>query len=146
MRPILIAVAVFGVSNSVFSLEPAVSGDTVKTVCAGSACVNAELADTADKRAKGLMFREGLDENSGMYFVFEEEGRHSFWMKNMKFGLDIIWIDGNNRIVGIDKNVLPCKDACEPIIPDAEVKYVLEVNSGFADRNRVKTGEEVFVR
>jgi uncharacterized membrane protein (UPF0127 family) len=78
-----------------------------------------------------------------MLFVYQEEGAHSFWMKNMRFPLDIIWIDRNNRIVDIYEFALPCKDFCKTITPRANAKLVLEVNAGFIAKNRIRVGNKV---
>jgi len=55
--------------------------------------VRAELADTSDRRTTGLMFREFMEKDSGMFFVFSSAGLHSFWMKGTKLPLDILWLD-----------------------------------------------------
>ena len=89
------------------------------------------------------MFRKYLPEDRGMLFVFEEEKIHSFWMKNMLFPLDIIWMDNHKRIVDIYKEALPCKDLCKTITPKAQAKFVLEVNSGFVEKNQLKIGDSV---
>lgn len=78
-----------------------------------------------------------------MLFVFEKEEVQSFWMKNMKFPLDIIWIDKDKRIVDIKINVLPCNGSCAGLMPQAKAQYVLEVNAGFTEKNRVKVGDRV---
>ena len=135
---LVIIVFIIAVFSSLCLSQP--SG---RRVCFENVCVQAEVADTESKRQLGLMFREGLAENQGMLFVFEEEGRHSFWMKNMKFPLDIIWIDEDWRVVQIKTNVQPCKDSCESITAQAKAKYVLEVNAGFAGRNKIKIGGKV---
>lgn len=111
--------------------------------CFGQTCVKIELADTPAKRELGLMFRNGMANDSGMLFVFEQEGLPSFWMKNMKFPLDIIWIDNNKRIVDITENAQPCTQHCPNIIPKITVRYALELNSGFVATNRLKVGDAV---
>ena len=105
--------------------------------------MRATLADTPEKRSLGLMFRKRLPPDEGMLFVFEEERRHSFWMKNMNFSLDIIWIDRDKRIVDIKAGLKPCSGHCQSYVPAQESVYVLEVNSGFADRHQVKIGQRV---
>ncbi len=105
--------------------------------------IQVELADTPQKHALGLMFRKELLGNSGMLFLFKEEGKYSFWMKNMNFPLDIIWIDKDKKIVDIRKNVPVCRDSCESLIPLVKARYVLEVNAGFVDKYQIKLGDEV---
>lgn len=101
--------------------------------------------DSEAQKMRGLMYRESLAWKSGMLFIFDKEAQYSFWMKNMLIPLDIIWIDSNKKIVDITQDALPCKGqaACESIIPVAGAKYVLEVNSGFTDKNQIKIGDFV---
>jgi uncharacterized membrane protein (UPF0127 family) len=121
----------------------AIAVETLKQVCFKNACIRVEIADTYEKRKAGLMFRESLPENQGMLFIFDSEDYYSFWMKNMRIPLDIIWIDKDKRIVDIKADVPPCKDSCEGLPSNAKAKYILEVNVGFAERNGIKIGDEV---
>lgn len=89
------------------------------------------------------MFRKNFPENQGMFFIFEREDRYNFWMKNMQIPLDILWIDQGKRIVDIKTNVPPCGASCEGLTPRDKAQYVLEVNTGFAERNRIKIGDRV---
>ena len=109
----------------------------------GDAAINLELAITPAERAKGLMHRKYLEENSGMLFVFEQEGKPEFWMNNTLIPLDIIFIDSNKKITDI-MAAEPCKkEPCKSYTPKAEAKYVLELNSGFAEKHNIQIGEEV---
>ncbi len=105
--------------------------------------INAELADTIPKRIKGLMFRESLPKNNGMLFIFDKESYHGIWMMNMRFPIDIIWIDSNHKIVDIVKDAQPCKIICPSHKPKEKAMYVLEVNAGFADKHKIKIGNIV---
>ena len=108
--------------------------------------VNVEIADDNDERARGLMFRENLDQNEGMLFVFDDEDYRSFWMKNTLIPLGMIFIDKNFKIVDI-KNAGPCKeDHCTPYKSYKPAQYVLEVNSGFTTENNVQVGDRVILR
>ena len=112
-------------------------------VCFDDDCFAVEVASTPQERAKGLMFREHLDPDKGMLFIFEREGRYSFWMKNTKLALDMIWIDDQARVVFIKKNAQPClQDPCPSIRPDGEAKYVLEVVAGTAGRIGLTTRDK----
>ena len=114
-----------------------------KKVCIGKACVLAEVADTPAKRVKGLMFRDSLPQGKGMLFVFEQEKVHGFWMKNMHFPLDLLWINSAKTIVDIYPHALPCKDICKTLAPRAAARFVVEVNAGFVAKNRVQVGDSV---
>lgn len=119
--------------------------ESTKKVCIKDICVQAEIADSEAEKTRGLMYRQSLAWESGMLFIFDEELLHSFWMKNTLIPLDIIWIDSDKNIVDITQNALPCKEEqeCESIIPVLEVKYVLEVNSGFTEQNKIRVGDKV---
>ena len=110
-------------------------------VCIKGVCVNAEVASTEFEAEQGLMERSSLAQDQGMLFVFEEEKVRAFWMKNMRFPLDIIWADADRKIVDIHENVPPCEATCPDIIPQAPVKFVLEVNSGFVKKNKIQVGD-----
>ncbi len=100
------------------------------------------IADTEPRRVRGLMFEDPLPYDQGMIFVFEESGLYSLWMLNMQFSIDMIWFDQDGKVVHIEKDVPPCKTAleittCQSIIPDEEAVYILEVTSGFVDKNNI---------
>ncbi len=123
----------------IFSLTCLVA--SFKKVCLKNICIEAEIADSAQERQQGLMSREHLAEDQGMLFIFDEESIPSFWMKNMRFALDILWIDKEKRIVGITQNAQPCVSSCPGLAPDKKVKFILELNSGFVRKNEIKIGE-----
>lgn len=124
-------------------LSRACAGGVSKEVCFKNACVKAEIADSDYTRQMGLMFRQGLSLGQGMLFIFGEEGRHAFWMKNVEFPLDIIWISEEKQVVYMVSGVLPCDGDCETILPNKEAKYVLEVGAGFIEKHDIKIGDEV---
>ena len=106
-------------------------------------CVEVEVVHKPKDLMRGLQFREFLSPHAGMLFVFPVLARHSFWMKDTKISLDMIWMDYDRRIVYIKKNVPPCReDPCPVYTPDEEAMYVLEVNSGYADILGLKTGDQ----
>ena len=111
--------------------------------------ITAEVADTPEKRELGLSYRTTLDENAGMLFVFENPNIPFFWMKDMNFPLDIIWIM-DNKVIDIDKNVpIPKKgtplNQLPTYSPSDKINYALEVNAGFADKNKIKIGDGVTI-
>lgn len=105
-----------------------------------------DVAETMGARAKGLSGREKLDKDEGMFFIFGTAGNYGFWMKDMKFPIDIIWIK-NDRVVGITPNVRPQAGASDfglkLYYPPEPVKHVLEVNAGTAAAMGFKIGDEV---
>jgi len=100
-----------------------------------------EIVDNSDKLSKGLGNRNSLCEKCGMLFEFSEEGKKTFWMKGMKFDLDIIWIKGE-EIVYIAKNV--SHDSLKTITPQVEVSRVLEINAGLVDKYGIEVGDRVY--
>jgi hypothetical protein len=101
-----------------------------------------QIADTESRRIRGLMFQDQLPYDQGMIFVFKEPGPHSLWMLNMQFPLDMIWFDQDGKVVHIEKDIPPCKTAleittCQSIIPSEDAIYVLEVTSGFVEKNNI---------
>lgn len=109
--------------------------------------ISVELADTKEKRAKGLGGRENLASNSGMLFIFPKEDKYQFWMKEVKFPLDLIWIR-KTEVVDIIKDAKPPepgqKDETLPIyLPREPVDMVLEVTGGFVDMHNIKIGDTI---
>ena len=101
-----------------------------------------EIADTVDTRRKGLSDRGALPIDQGMLFIFDQENvSPPFWMKDMKFAIDIIWIN-DNKIIQIDKNVKPDFDS-KLYLPTEPVDNVLEVNAGFSETNNLQVGDFV---
>jgi len=106
-----------------------------------------ELAIAPEERARGLGYREALAPGTGMLFVAEESEPQTFWMKGMRFCLDIVWIDGG-EIVGAAENACPdpagTPDAQrERFSSPAPVQYVLEVPAGWLDANGFGPGTPV---
>jgi len=108
----------------------------------GETEISVEVADTNAERSLGLSGREALLPNSGMLFYFEGPGNYGFWMKDMKFSIDIIWIDENYRVAGIEKNIKP-ETYPSVYYPPTPIKYVLEVPAGFADLHQITVGAVV---
>ncbi len=109
--------------------------------------IEVEVAKTEEERIKGLSQRESIGNYQGMLFIFpEKDVEPTFWMKNMKFPLDIIWIN-DGKIIKIDENVDYPKDNTQQNLPlykpPTPVDFVLEVKAGFSKENGWKTGHSV---
>lgn len=113
------------------------------TACFADDCFLVEVAITDAEQQRGLMFREYLDKDKGMLFIFDGEEIHSFWMKNTLIPLDIIWINQGQEIVFIAENTQPCHETCLPIDSKQKAKYVLEINGGLARELGLNVGEKV---
>jgi uncharacterized protein len=123
--------------------EPA-KDEFVKVHLPDGFAVTAELAVTDDDRQQGLMYREKMEENQAMLFVFEGEDIHAFWMKNMRFAIDILWLDAQKRVVHLEAGVPPCAaDPCPSYVPKAAATYVLELKSGAAERHALQLYKRV---
>jgi uncharacterized protein len=106
---------------------------------------NTEIADTADLQTLGLSYRKSISKNSAMLFVFADSGVYSFWMKDMNFPIDIIWLDSDKTITYIEKNLSPSTYP-QTFGPTTPSKYVLEVAPGTADRLGVHVGNKLFFK
>lgn len=101
-----------------------------------------DLALTSEAKEKGLSGKEKLKEDESMLFVFNHTGQYSFWMKDMNFPIDIIWIDENFRVVYIKENAQP-ESYPEAFVSNKGARYVLEVFSSFSEKNNLKEGDKV---
>jgi len=97
-----------------------------------------ELAQTPEQHAQGLMNRDKMDENKGMLFIFDAEETHTFWMKNTKIPLDIIFMNENRTVVEIYEAEPCASDSCP--IYSANAQYVLEINGGLAKTKSITKG------
>ncbi len=105
------------------------------------AAVKVEIADTPSARETGLMYRDRLSSDAGMIFVFKAPDQLSFWMKNTKIPLDMIFADGGGRVVGIVANAEPYSETPRGVGADSQ--YVLEVNGGFAASHHIEPGDRM---
>jgi len=109
--------------------------------------VSVEIAATDPARMRGLMFRQSLEGDQGMIFVFPRVGFYPFWMKNTLIPLDMLWLDPEGRVVSIAPSVPPCRtEPCPEYPPRAEALYVVELTSGFAGRHSVKEGDRLVLQ
>ena len=102
--------------------------------------VDAWVADTPAARSRGLSVADELQEDQGMLFVFDQSSNWPFWMKNMKFPIDIMWLNKDKEIVFIKQNAHP-DDYSESYLPETEALYVFEVVEGFVKKNNLEIGD-----
>jgi len=108
------------------------------------ATITLELALTEDERGAGLMFRDYLAPDRGMFFVFDEQDRWPFWMKNTFIPLDIVWLSGDGTVVDVRAGAEPCRsDPCPSYLPSDKAWAVLEINAGLAAKHGLKAGQRV---
>lgn len=110
----------------------------------GSINIPVEVAETETAREKGLSGRPSLDKDKGMLFIFSKPDFYQFWMPDMNFPIDIIWIN-DGKVVGITPNVSNDFDPKNPRIysPPQPAQYVLEVSAGFSTEKNIKIGDAV---
>ncbi len=102
-----------------------------------------QIAKTPRQIEKGLGGQNSISEKEGMLFIMPSAKRYLFWMKDMKFPIDIIWIY-NNNIIDINKNIPISNNSDLPVYKSIiHANYVLEVKSGFSDRYKIKVGDAV---
>ncbi len=98
-----------------------------------------EIADTNNRKKRGLMYRQTLAQNAGMLFVYSKPGNYRIWMKNTMIPLSVIWLDQQLRVIG-KKILQPCQTANCPVFGvSAPSKFILELNP--SEFNRFKVGD-----
>jgi uncharacterized protein len=114
------------------------------TVTVKNTTLFVDLALSPDQQSRGLSGREKMSENQGMLFVMQSPGRYGFWMKEMKFPLDIFWLDTKGTTVYFKQNLQPCLTIliCPTYTPDTDSLYVLETVAGFAQRHAIAKGTQ----
>lgn len=145
---ILVVVILAVVKTKGFGIFPQI-GSVKPTIQINEQKFDLLVADNDEKRMKGLSKRKSLDDKQGMLFVFDEKGKYKFWMKDVEFPLDIIYIN-DDKIVDIIKNAPPqskIEEDSELLIyePKAEANYILEINGGLSDKNSFKDGDTVTI-
>jgi septum formation protein len=137
----------FGVSALLFLflISGTCHADTTPPqVCHLDNCIAVEAVSKPEDLARGLMYRAGLENNKGMLFVFKKDGIYQFWMGNMHFNLDMLWISSEGRIVFMGQNVPVCTSKPCPIYtPDKQARYVLEINSGYVASHHWNLGDKL---
>lgn len=117
-------------------------GHDMETIFVGDLAVKVTIADEQAERLKGLSGVDSIDDLEGKLFIFDRSDRYGIWMKDMKFPIDIIWINEDLQVVDIKENVNP--DTYPRVFrPSAPARFVLEVNAYFAKTFQVEKGDRV---
>lgn len=108
----------------------------------GDIPIKVEVADSPRELEIGLSGRDSLPATGGMLFIFPEEDYHGIWMKNMRFPIDVIWVDESYTVVGITERLMPesYPKVFEPPVP---ARYVIETNVDFSRSYGIKVGDTV---
>lgn len=145
-----------GVKHRIFILIGALIGVVCFAGCAKSAYPQTTVtindyqlvvdeAITDEQQTRGLAVKKQLAEDQGMLFMYDHEQPLAFWMKDMRFPIDIIWLDGQKRVVHIEQNLAPClpNRDCPSYLPTENAQYVLETVAGFTQKHHVVIGQTV---
>lgn len=122
-----------------FGFKMATKNNSISTVNLADKAIFVEIAQTNADKARGLIGHKPLNNFEGMLFVFDAKTNATFWMKDMSFPIDIIWI-ADNRVIGFIENALP-DDGQELYHAPAPIDYVLEVQSGYVRNNNIIEGD-----
>lgn len=135
MAGVVIAALILGLSDS-----PGLSDSQILAI--GRHRFYIEIADEAEEHTRGLSGRPSLGPKAGMLFIFPQPAKYGFWMKEMNFPLDFVWISGT-KIIGTTQNVPPV--CCDFYYPPEGVDKVLEINAGQVEKFDIKPGDSVVI-
>lgn len=107
---------------------------TLKNLQIGETALIAEVAQTADEKRRGLSGRECIGEGQAMLFPYEVAGTYCYWMKDMNFAIDMLWLDSNKQVVTVENSVLPSTYPAQSFCPTLPAQYVVEVQAGMAEK------------
>ena len=123
-----------------FILEPKLRPHV--TMHVGDGVFSAQVLKTDKERAKGLSGRSGLGADQAVLFVFDSDSKWSMWMKEMKFPIDIVWLDKNKKVVYIVKNVPPESYPSQTFTPTEDARYVVEFLGGTVEKKAIMIGDQ----
>src|SRR5688500_17061693 len=138
-RSAILLAFLFAAAPSVAAAQ-AERSEVVVTTGEASHAFTVELADDAQERARGLMYRRSMARDEGMLFDFAEETGVSFWMANTYIPLDMIFIRADGTIKSIVERTTPLSRRG---VPEDGVRYVLEINGGLSDELGLRPGDKV---
>lgn len=112
----------------------------ISGVYIGEKLIRVEVADTLEERTEGLSGRTGLAADEGMLFIFPEDGLHAFWMKDMLFPIDIVWLSNDRVVTDIAPSVSPSTYPAS-FSPTTPVRYALELPAGLVEEYAIEKGD-----
>lgn len=138
---LFVALGAFRASQSPVAGAPApIQG--ARTIELKGQAIQVSVADTESTRRQGLSGRADLEPDEGMLFVFPEDGVHGFWMKDMRFSIDILWLSNEGAVVYMAQDVSP-DTFPQHFSPNTPARYVLELPAGYAKAHNVTLGDIV---
>lgn len=143
---ILVVTAVAMFAGWLIALHPFTGGPggqgMFHSVVLDGQLIHVTVADTDVARSQGLGGRQGLAPNEGMLFVFPSDDRYSFWMKDMLFSIDILWLSSDGHVLYIQEQVSPGTYP-RTFSPGTPARYVLELPAGYVAKHQVQIGDVV---
>lgn len=141
---IILVGLLFGGWKLFLSIYDFSDNQNMETIKIGNTKLIVELADTVLLQQQGLSNRDKLQSDEGMLFLFQGKDIRNFWMKDMRFALDVLWL-ADNRVVGLQDNILPPAPGEEPARFQSftPADMVLEVNSGWIKEHGIKIGDNI---
>src|SRR3989344_4003382 len=139
---LILGLIIIGGSVFLFFGQTPIGKSEVKIIKINDVSIEVEVVDTPETRKLGLSGKPDLPDGTGMFFIFETPDQYGFWMKDMNFAIDIVWIDENLRVVNVERGVLP-ETFPQVFYPNKAVKYVLELPAGAAVKYRIDVGAVV---
>ena len=115
--------------------------EMLNNIIAGESSIELEYADTHSEQVLGLSGRDALEKDSGMLFIYDYPDTRCMWMKDMRFSLDMIWLDKDQKVLKIARSISP--DTFPQTFCAGNAKYVIELNTGMADKLRYKVGDYI---
>jgi uncharacterized protein len=137
---IVVILAFVVIFDAIFHNRP-----TEAKVTLGGKTFTVEIADTPVLQQMGLSGHKPLADDEGMIFIFPSPGKYNFWMKDMLFPIDIIWISSKGKVVGFEKSLSP-DTYPKTFGPDALSQYVLEVSAGQVEKLNLKIGDKILFK
>lgn len=137
---VVVLALVVVVGTAIYALWPQLQPHV--TVHIGDAVFTARVATTPAAREKGLSGTEPLRQDEAMLFVFDSDSKWAIWMKDMKYALDIVWLDKDKKVVYIVKNAPPESYPYEQFAPKQDARYVLELAAGTVGRKSISNSQQ----
>ncbi len=136
---LILAISIFFIVAIYFLLHSKNPSD----IYFGNQKINLEIVSNQTDRERGLSGRQSIAENQGMLFIFEGEPKvHCFWMKDMNFPIDILWLSSEQVVLHVEKNVSPLSYPLS-LCPNTPSSFVLEVQAGLSERYGIDVGSQL---
>ncbi len=133
---------VYTIHRNTFAIPDEAPPFNQTTLLVGGQTIHVSIADTKQAREEGLSGHTRLAADEGMLFVFETDGTYAFWMKDMRFSIDILWLSAEGRVVYMAENIAP-DTYPQTFKSETPARYVIELPAGYSDDHGVRVGDIV---